>query len=67
MAERQDKAFTVLGFTKTTSNEGLVSYSRDLDQARADNPIIVLIHGYPQSSYMYAFHISLPITTALAH
>ncbi|GAM88174.1 hypothetical protein ANO11243_062050 [Dothideomycetidae sp. 11243] len=59
MADVQDRAFEALGFTKSTSDKGLVSYSRDLDQSNADNANIVLIHGYPQSSYIWRHVIPL--------
>ena len=36
--------------TPTTSGSQLVSYSSDLG---ASKPIVVLIHGYPQSAFMY--------------
>lgn len=36
----------------TTSGSQLVSYSSDLGTG---DPIVVLIHGYPQSAFMYAY------------
>lgn len=36
--------------TQTSSGSKVVSYSHDLGQG----PVLWLVHGYPQSSYMYA-------------
>jgi hypothetical protein len=54
MAGIQDKKFTELGLQKAISNQGIVSYNRGLEKGNDKNPIIVLLHGYPESSYMYA-------------
>lgn len=59
MADIQDQKFAELGLHKATSNKGIASYYRDLDKADNDNPILVLLHGYPQSSYMYGNHATL--------
>lgn len=49
----QDEKLKSLGLQKMTVNkEQVVSYSRGLGAASAQNPVLVLIHGYPQSSYM---------------
>ena len=49
----QDDRFHSLGLTKAVVNKEQVNcYTRALDTASADNPILVLIHGYPQSAFM---------------
>lgn len=49
----QDDKFDSLGFSKAIVNkEHVCSYSRALGAVSEKNPILVLIHGYPQSSYM---------------
>ena len=49
----QDEKFNSLGFSKAIVNkEQVCSYSRGLGTVSDKNPILVLIHGYPQSSYM---------------
>jgi pimeloyl-ACP methyl ester carboxylesterase len=53
MANIQNQKFVSLGLQKTVSSKGVVSYHTHLDAAAKDNPILVLLHGYPQSSYMY--------------
>ncbi len=51
----QDEKFSSLGLRKMVVNKEQVScYSRALGTASKDNPILVLIHGYPQSAYEYA-------------
>jgi hypothetical protein len=52
MADIQDQKFADLGLQKTISNKGIVSYTRGLDKASDKNPVLVLLHGYPQSAYM---------------
>ncbi len=47
-------------FTPTTTGSTVYSYSKKLP---GDGPIAVLIHGYPQSAYMYVFY--LPYFTLL--
>jgi hypothetical protein len=48
----QDAKFSSLGLSKTIVNEEQICcYSRGLGTASEKNPIFVLIHGYPQSSY----------------
>ena len=55
-AQIQDQKFSALGLSKMIVNDAQVcSYSRGLGAASEKNPILVLIHGYPQSSYMYAY------------
>jgi C-terminal processing protease CtpA/Prc len=50
----QADKFSSLGFSKTIVNkEQVACYSRSLGSASDDNPVIVLIHGYPQSAYEY--------------
>lgn len=49
----QDEKFNSLGFSKAIVNkEQVCSYSRSLGNVSDKNPILVLVHGYPQSSYM---------------
>jgi len=49
----QDEKFSSLGFSKAIVNrEQVCSYSRGLGTVSDQNPILVLVHGYPQSSYM---------------
>ena len=49
----QDNKLKSLGLQKMTVNrEQIISYSRGLGSASEQNPVLVLIHGYPQSSYM---------------
>jgi hypothetical protein len=49
----QNDKFSSLGFKTVTDSEQLVSYSRGLESVSEKNPILVLIHGYPSSAYMY--------------
>jgi pimeloyl-ACP methyl ester carboxylesterase len=52
----QDAKFAELGLTKTIVNaEQVCVYSRGLGSVSEDNPVLVLLHGYPQSSYLYVF------------
>jgi hypothetical protein len=52
MAEIQDAKFETLGLSKTVSKgEGINIYHRHLDKINSKNPLLVLIHGYPQSAY----------------
>ncbi|KAF2093653.1 alpha/beta-hydrolase [Rhizodiscina lignyota] len=56
----QDKGFSDLGLTKhTVGSPSLCCYARNLDQASANNPILVLIQGYPQTSYMWRLTVPL--------
>ncbi|KAJ4992940.1 alpha beta hydrolase fold protein [Stagonosporopsis vannaccii] len=56
----QDDKFKSLGFSKAIINkEQVCSYSRGLGTVSEQNPILVLIHGYPQSSYMWRHFIPL--------
>lgn len=54
MADIQDKKFADLDLQKAVSKKKVVSYHRSLDKANEKNPIVVLLHGYPESAYMYA-------------
>jgi hypothetical protein len=52
MAEIQDLKFEELGLSKTLSKAGKLNvYHRNLDKISSTNPLLVLIHGYPQSAY----------------
>lgn len=54
----QDKKFNDLGLSKTIVNkEQIAVYSRSLGGASEFNPILVLIHGYPQSAFEYVHHM----------
>jgi len=56
----QDDKFGSLGLSKIIENrEQIAAYGRLLGSSSERNPILVLIHGYPQSSYMY-IHASRP-------
>ncbi|KAF9701635.1 hypothetical protein EKO04_001131 [Ascochyta lentis] len=56
----QDEKFNNLGFSKAIVNkEQVCSYSRSLGTVSEINPILVLVHGYPQSSYMWRHFIPL--------
>jgi hypothetical protein len=48
----QNDKFSSLGFKAVQNGAKLLSYSRGLDSVSEKNPILVLVHGYPQSSYM---------------
>jgi pimeloyl-ACP methyl ester carboxylesterase len=53
--EIQDKKFHALGFRKYEAYQtGICSYGR----LNGEGPILILIHGYPQSSYMWRHIIS---------
>ena len=56
MAHIQDQKFAKLGFQKSISSKKIVSYHRDLEKTNDNNPILVLLHGYPQSAYMCENH-----------
>ena len=49
--QTQDAKLKALGLTKIIS-ENVSTYVRDLGSVSDKNPVLVLIHGYPQSSYM---------------
>ncbi|KAF3007522.1 hypothetical protein E8E13_006013 [Curvularia kusanoi] len=56
----QDEKFKSLGFSKAIVNKEQVNcYSRGLGTVSDKNPILVLVHGYPQSSYMWRHFIPL--------
>jgi hypothetical protein len=48
----QNDKFSSLGFKTVVNEAKVLSYSRGLDSVSEKNPILVLIHGYPQSAYM---------------
>ncbi|PSN61420.1 alpha/beta-hydrolase [Corynespora cassiicola Philippines] len=56
----QDAKLASLGMQKTIVNaENVVTYSRGLGAASEENPVLVLVHGYPQSTYMWRHLIPL--------
>ncbi|KAF1847088.1 alpha/beta-hydrolase [Cucurbitaria berberidis CBS 394.84] len=59
MAHIQDQKFTELGLRKVVSAGKITSYHRDLDKASDGNPILVLLHGYPQSAYIWRLLVPL--------
>ncbi|KAF2747146.1 alpha/beta-hydrolase [Sporormia fimetaria CBS 119925] len=63
----QDQKFAEFGFTKTIVNaEHVCTYTRNLGAASDKNPVLVLLHGYPQSSYLWRHFIELlPSETSL--
>lgn len=48
----QDAKLDSLGLKKEVVNN-IVCYTRGLEFVSEKHPILVLIHGYPQSAYMY--------------
>ncbi|KAF2731451.1 alpha/beta-hydrolase [Polyplosphaeria fusca] len=63
--EIQDQKFNSLGLQKLNINEEQVcTYSRGLGGVSEKNPVLVLIHGYPQSSYEWRHLIPLLPTSA---
>ena len=66
MAHIQDQTFAKLGLQKAVSEKKIVSYHRGLENASGENPILVLLHGYPQSAYLYEnYLIFIKITDKL--
>lgn len=64
-AQIQDQRFSALGLSKMIVNDAQVCcYSRCLGAASEKNPILLLIHGYPQSAYMWRHLIPLLPTDA---
>lgn len=63
MAHIQDQKFQALGFQKSSSSKRVVAYHKDLDTAGVDNPILVLLHGYPNSAYLYSYCLSISTYT----
>jgi pimeloyl-ACP methyl ester carboxylesterase len=61
----QDDKFSSLGFKTVVDKEQVVSYIRGLDSVSEKNPILVLVHGYPSSAYMYTNPTSRTISTIL--
>ncbi|KAF2674847.1 alpha/beta-hydrolase [Microthyrium microscopicum] len=60
MAEIQDAKYEQLGLSKTVSQVGGINaYHRNLDKISSTNPLLVLIHGYPQSAYEWRLMIPL--------
>ncbi|KAF2108721.1 Alpha/Beta hydrolase protein [Lophiotrema nucula] len=58
--QTQDQKLKSLGLTKTIVNDAQVcTYSRNLGSVSEKNPVLVLIHGYPESSYMWRHLIPL--------
>jgi pimeloyl-ACP methyl ester carboxylesterase len=59
MAHIQDQKFADLGFRRSTSSKGTVSYHKDLSKANNAVPILVLLHGYPNSAFLWRHVVSL--------
>lgn len=59
MAHIQDRKFADLGFQKSTSPKGTVSYHKDLPKANTAVPILVLLHGYPNSAFLWRHIVPL--------
>ncbi|KAF2626991.1 alpha/beta-hydrolase [Macroventuria anomochaeta] len=59
MAHIQEQKFAELGFQKSTSSHKLVSYHKQLIKANSNTPILVLLHGYPNSAYLWRHIIPL--------
>lgn len=59
MAHIQDQKFADLGFQRHTSSKGTVSYHRNLTKANSAVPILVLLHGYPNSAFLWRHVIPL--------
>ncbi|KAF2491323.1 alpha/beta-hydrolase [Lophium mytilinum] len=58
--EIQDQFMSRNGLNKRTVNDPAVcTYSRGLDSISATNPAFVLLHGYPQSAYMWRHIVPL--------
>ncbi|ORY11827.1 Alpha/Beta hydrolase protein [Clohesyomyces aquaticus] len=56
----QDAKFTDLGLSKMIVNESQTCcYTRSLGTVSEKNPVLVLVHGYPQSAYMWRHLIPL--------
>ncbi|CAO2653924.1 Nn.00g106570.m01.CDS01 [Neocucurbitaria sp. VM-36] len=56
----QDDKLSSLGLSKTVVNkEEVTTYSRALGAASEKNPILVLVHGYPESAFMWRHLIPL--------
>ncbi|KAI1518117.1 alpha/beta hydrolase fold [Pyrenophora tritici-repentis] len=56
----QNAKFNTLGLTKSITAKGKICcYTRSLESSSSKNPILVLIHGYPQSAYMWRHVIPL--------
>lgn len=62
MAELQDAKFEELGLLRSVSKDGVAAYHRHLETARRGKPVLLLIHGYPQSAYEYAKRIYIQST-----
>lgn len=59
MAHIQDRKFADLGLQKSTSTRGTVSYHKELPRANSTSPVLVLLHGYPNSAYLWRHVIPL--------
>lgn len=55
MSHVQDQAFTALGLRKSSSENGVISYHKDLDKANNKYPILFVLHGYPNSAYLWCY------------
>jgi alpha-beta hydrolase superfamily lysophospholipase len=53
MAEQQNSAFKELGLVQSVSKDGVSAYHRHLEASGHEKPVLVLVHGYPQSAYEY--------------
>ncbi|KAF2422853.1 alpha/beta-hydrolase [Tothia fuscella] len=60
MAAIQDAKFKELGLPKSISEVGKLNvYHRHLDKTSSTSPLLILIHGYPQSAYEWRLVIPL--------
>lgn len=59
MAHIQDQKFADIGFHKSTSPKGTISYHKDLSKANTAVPILVPLHGYPNSAFLWRHVIPL--------
>jgi pimeloyl-ACP methyl ester carboxylesterase len=59
MAEVQDQSFQTLGFHKSRSSDGVVGYHKNLSDIDVNTPILVLLHGYPNSAYLWRHVVPL--------
>jgi hypothetical protein len=51
VANIQDRKFAELGLKRSVTGENIDVYHRLLDKVTPKNPVLALIHGYPQSAY----------------
>ncbi|KAF3034814.1 hypothetical protein E8E12_006728 [Didymella heteroderae] len=59
MAQAQDQKFADLGFQRSTSSKGTISYHKGLSKANSTAPILVLLHGYPNSAFLWRHVVPL--------